>query len=106
MRAPRGEAPRSVSAAIDVSIEHVPFAEFRVDVANLKRQGGPHDRFMVLGNLRLGNASDGLDLLNETVAVTFGTFSQRIPGRLFLPRQQMMPGALPLRDKARAVTVG
>ena len=80
-----GEPPLSVAVALDVRIEHVPFTDFRIDVANLKLQDGPYDHFMVQGRYRLDAASDGVDLPNETVTVTFDTFSQRIPGRLFSP---------------------
>lgn len=79
----RGEPPRSVKVAIDVRIEHVPFGVFRIQVAELKRHGNAGDRFMVHGHLGLGAGGDGADLTRETVTVTFGTFTQRISGRLF-----------------------
>ncbi|MGH7753721.1 MAG: hypothetical protein ACREN5_12980, partial [Gemmatimonadales bacterium] len=81
------EPPLSVSLALDVSIEHMPFAEFPIHQAHVRLQDGPQDRFSVLGRRRLGSGSDGVDLANETVTVTLDTFSQRIPGHLFAPTE-------------------
>ncbi|MCI0690102.1 MAG: hypothetical protein L0Y54_23125, partial [Sporichthyaceae bacterium] len=81
----QGEPPLSVTVALDVSIEHVPFAELRIHKADVKLEDGPRDRFTVHGRYRVGGTSDGVDPANETVTVSFDTFSQRVPGRRFSP---------------------
>ncbi len=58
----------------------VPFARFDIASAQVKqaRRAG-RDQFNVAGSLRLDAESDGLDVLNREVVVTFDSFTETIP---------------------------
>lgn len=81
-----GAPPLSLAFEFPVTIDgppNAPFAQFTIDKADLKLQSGSGDRFMVHGRYTLSPASDGLDLMIDTVTVMFGAFSQDIPGPQF-----------------------
>ena len=81
-----GAPPLNLAFELPVTIDgpsSTPFAEFTIDKADLKLQGGSSDRFMVHGHYTLDSASDGLDLMADTVTVLFDAFSQDIPGQQF-----------------------
>lgn len=81
-----GAPPQSLAFEFPVTIagpSSTPFAQFTIDKADLKRQSRRGDRFMVHGRYTLGPASDGLDLMVDTVTVLFDAFSQDIPGHQF-----------------------
>lgn len=67
----------------------VPFARFNIKRALVKlTQNADRDRFKMSGRLRLSANSDGLDVLNEAVVVTFDDFSETIPAGSFRPIRQ------------------
>ena len=82
----RGFSPQSFSESHEVSIVHAPLPDFTIRKAQYKLKKGPHDRFKVFG--RFHSANQSIDLTNETVTVAFATFSQRIPGRYFVPSEE------------------
>ena len=58
----------------------VPFDSFDVEKAKVKlKRGAARDRFKVQGRFVLGAASDGIDVLNEDVSVTFDGLTATIP---------------------------
>lgn len=81
-----GAPPLKLAFTFPVTIDgpsSTPFAEFTIDKADLKLQSRRGDRFMVHGSYTLSPASNGLDLMVDTVTVMFGAFSQDIPGQQF-----------------------
>jgi hypothetical protein len=95
-----GAPPLTVAFEVPVAIEHVPFARFCIERADLKRRGirdherdeadddeetgaTVRDRFRVHGRFALGAGSDGVELASERVTVRFGGFAQAIPGGAF-----------------------
>ena len=66
--------------AYERTADAVPFARFDIASAKVKqaRRAG-RDQFNVAGSLRLDAESDGLDVLNKEVVVTFDSFSETIP---------------------------
>jgi len=59
------------------------FAALDIEKAGMKLRGPARDQFQVSGSLDLGAESDGVDVLNEAVIVTFGMFREMIPVGLF-----------------------
>jgi hypothetical protein len=59
------------------------FAKLSIDKFDLKRHGANRDRLVVHGRYVLGAASDGLNLPEENITVSFDGFSQTLPGHVF-----------------------
>jgi hypothetical protein len=62
-----------------------PFADFVMHNTEVGLEGGsPRDEFLVEGVFTIGGFSDGINLPNEAVAVTFDGFTQTIPPASFV----------------------
>lgn len=74
-----------ISAATCQGSGSVPFAQFEIERAQVKLDRGKSgEQFEVFGRFALGTGSDGIDLLNEDVIVSFGDFSATIPAGTFV----------------------
>ena len=59
------------------------FANFDIEEAEVELEGSDRDQFEVEGRFKLGATSNGIDVLNEDVEVTFDGFTQTIPAGSF-----------------------
>ena len=63
----------------------IPFALFEVETGNLELElGAATDEFELAGRLESADTSNGIDVLNENVTVTFDGFTETIPAGSFV----------------------
>jgi hypothetical protein len=77
------QVPSDTSGFVPMSFESLEISEAEVELGDDSSNDESDDEFEVKGDFVLGSDSNGIDVLGESVTVTFGDFRQTIPTGAF-----------------------